>query len=124
MKKLLLVAFFALLCTFGLNLLASCTPADRAAIVEATPAAERAACALIRATSTDGKALDLCVTADELAPLVPELLRARAENPPADAGAPLVAFQLSSKRSRAPPLRHCSQWTFVDAGALDAGAGP
>lgn len=90
----------------------ACTPAQRAAI----PAEERATCVLLRAI--DPRVAPYCATADELAPFVPELIAASSRQ---NAPAPAVAFAMPAPK-RAAPRRHCTQWTFVDAGAVDASA--
>lgn len=98
----------------------ACTPSQRALV----PVAEKGACVLLRAF-TESEAVDeVCATADDLAPFVPEILGAHASET-RTTSAPLVALKMPppTKRVRAPARRHCAVWVAADAGA-DADAGP
>lgn len=93
----------------------ACTPSQQRAVVDAAPSAERVICVVLRAASTDGTVSDICATADELAPLVPQLLAQRAEgvDPPA---APLLAAFSMPAPSRRTPKRRCVSWMALPAG--------
>jgi hypothetical protein len=98
----------------------ACTPAERQEIIKDVPAAERATCVVLRAITHDGVVEEICATADELAPLVPDLVSDRGAS---DAAPPVgfVAMKLSAPTKRV-PKRHCAVWVSVDAGK-DGGDG-
>lgn len=109
-----------LLASFACAAMAACTPAQRADMGAALPVVEKVSCVLLRAATESGTVDEVCATADELAPLVPDLLAERKEHPQweTDAGPRLVlAFAMNAPKRRPPPRRHCTQWTAVDAGA-------
>jgi len=100
----------------------SCTPAQLATVKEAAPVVERVLCVILRAASTDGTVSEICATADELAPLVPQLLAQRAEgvDPPA---APLLAAFKMPAPTRRTARRRCVSWMPLPArtsGVVDA----
>ena len=95
----------------------ACTPAQQRAVEQATPAAERVMCVVLRAASTDGTVSDICATADELAPLVPQLLAQRAEGSAPPPEAPLLAAFSMPSPSRRTPKRRCVSWMALPAGA-------
>lgn len=97
----------------------ACTPQDRAAAI---PALERATCVLLRAVTNSGTLDEVCATADELAPFLPEIIEARHGRPSLESPAPVVAFSMPAPK-RPAPKRRCSSWIVLDAGA-DAEAGP
>ncbi len=102
---------------------ASCTPEHITVAKSVAAPVVKGACILLRAITDDGIAWDICATAEELAPLVPELLEERAAAPKEpDAGVvvPTLAFALEVP-SRRFPRRHCTAWQKVgsDAGFRD-----
>lgn len=102
----------------------SCTPAQRADVRDALPAVE-AGCVLLHAIAHDGRADDICATAEDLAPFVRAMLEARAENPDAGASA-RVAFVVAElpRAKRPPPRRRCVSWMPLpsrQSGIADAG---
>ncbi len=101
-------------------IVASCTPAQREAVAPGV----RASCVVLRALAQDGTVDEVCATAEELAPIVVELLSERAESPAA-VSAPLVAFSLPPSPRRV-PRRRCVSWVAVGAlapeGGTDGGA--
>lgn len=84
-----------------------------------TPAAN-IACVLLRAFGADGTLQEVCATAEELAPLVEEVISQRELVPPSDqkASAATVAFSFPAPPRRV-PRRRCVQWQHV--GAEDSG---
>lgn len=104
-------------------LVASCTPAQEAAI----PADVGAACVLIRAFSSSAAAAAVCATAEDLAPFVPAILAARgaevSDGPDASArklSPPHVSAPLHQIAALPAPrrvsARTCVVWE-VDAGS-------
>lgn len=103
----------------------ACSPAQRETVREVTPPATRALCVLLRAFSSSGTVDEVCATAEELAPFVPEILAARAERkdgrPVASTIAASVAFVMPEP-PRPVPRRRCVAWVDLsDAGARDGG---
>jgi hypothetical protein len=86
-----------------------------------TPAT-RVTCILLRAFVDTGKLEEVCATAEELAPLVEEIIAEREATPPQDqkASAALVAFSLPAPARRV-PRRRCASWTYL--GGSDSGPG-
>lgn len=93
---------------FGLGAVAAllvleegCTPGQRDVVNAVVPPLQRATCVFVRALTTDGRALEACATADELAPFLSELLEARASEPPDPPEArPIVAFSISPPKRK------------------------
>lgn len=110
----LLVLSFAVGVTVGiLSVEASCTPAQREAVQTIAPAVQRATCVFVRALTTDGRALEACATADELAPFLSELLEARAAEPPEPPEArPVLAFAITPPKRKV-ARRRCASWVPV-----------
>lgn len=88
---------------------------------KAVEPAVRAGCVLLRAFMSDGELEEICATAEELAPLLFELLSERAERGPSassssrpDVGpsVPLLAVALDAPKKRV-PKRRCAQWVPV-----------
>lgn len=89
-----------------------------------TPAV-RATCILIRAFTSDGVLDEVCATAEDLAPLIGEILAVHAANESKAAAEsthlpakpePLLAFTIPPMK-RPQPKRRCVQWvSLVDAG--------
>lgn len=123
---------------FGFAVAVACTPAQREAARELAPAAIRAGCVLLRALADDDTPREVCATAEDLLPLLEEILSEREERArvraallgrePVEA-APRVAFAFPElpPKVRA-PRRRCIAWAEPkkrDAGAeatKDAGA--
>lgn len=86
-----------------------------------TPAV-RASCILIRAFVSSGSMQEVCATADELAPLVEQIIADREETSPQEqrASAASVAFSLPAPPKRV-PRRRCVQWHVLgdDSGTGD-----
>lgn len=92
----------------------ACTPAQRTEFAPLVKPAERVTCIVLRALTTSGTLDEICATADELAPYVPELLASRGETPRAAEQRMSVAF-VAPAPARPVPRRHCALW--VPAGA-------
>lgn len=109
LKDTLIRAFAVLAFVYGCAILlfTACTPAQRQTIetdvkkVEPfVGPVEKIGCVIVRMITTDGDALEICATADELAPLVPQLLASREAS---DAGPPsglIIAASLPAPRVR------------------------
>jgi hypothetical protein len=104
MRWRVLLAFVA-----GLAIAGACTPAQMQA---AAPALTRVACVLLHALANDGTTDTICASAEELAPLVPQLLADRAElgaEGPPEADAAPVSLPAPAPTpvlvSRAPAVR-------------------
>ncbi len=108
-------------------LVAACTPEQISTVKSVAAPVVKGACVLLRAFTDDGLTLDICATAEELAPLIPELLEERAAPPPPEAAAdaglvvPTLAFALEAPRKRI-TRRRCTAWQKVGADA-DSGSG-
>jgi hypothetical protein len=81
--------------------------------------ATRMTCILLRAFTTDGTVDEICATAEELAPFVPELIATRAER-----GGPVPSRAFVAYSFEAPinpvPRRRCVAWQVlpeVDGGS-------
>jgi hypothetical protein len=107
----LLLAVVACVCSAW-----ACTPSQQQRAVEAAPFVERVLCVVLRAASTDGTVSDICATADELAPLVPQLLAQRAEGSAPPPAAPLLAAFKMPAPSKRTPKRRCVAWMPLPAG--------
>lgn len=112
---------FAIAIGFGVTCTleqASCTPEQIEHVRTVAPPVIRAGCVLLRAFTSDGALEEVCATAEELAPLVHEMIeereRSRVDSTP-DAGAPMLAFSFEAPRRRY-PRRRCVTWTEVDGG--------
>lgn len=92
--------------------------------VEAVTPAVRATCILLRAFVADGTLHEVCATADELAPLVEEIIAEREQRAVPPPAAVRVAFAVPAPQ-RAIPRRRCVQWQHVgaDAGAAEVDGG-
>lgn len=115
----------AIVLAFGLGAASSsCTPKDREALAPAIAPAIKAGCVLLRALFKDGTASDLCVTAEDLAPLVSEIIAEREERGPETVPAgPVVAFAIKEEaKPRLAPKRRCAAWVNVPS-SKDAGRG-
>jgi hypothetical protein len=79
--------------------------------------ATKMTCVVLRARTTSGTVDEICATAEELAPLVPELLAERAE---AEGPKPSRAFVAFALEAPAEPVtrRRCVAWRSLE---LDGG---
>lgn len=102
---------------------ASCTPKDREALAPIVTPAIKAGCVFLRALFKDGTTNDICVTAEDLAPLVSEILAEREERAPeAPPPGPVVAFAIKEGAIPRPaPKRRCAVWVPVES-SKDAAA--
>lgn len=120
------VGWFVL--AFTLVVLA-CTPAQREAVRELAPPVVKAGCVLVRALADDETPREVCATAEDLLPLLDELLAEREERarvrlamaaPPVEP-TPVVAFAFPDVPKARAPRRRCVAWasakTTKDAGA-------
>jgi hypothetical protein len=75
----------------------------------------RGACVLLRAVLKDGSASEVCATAEDLAPLVSEILAAREERgePTSTTSAALVAFKMIGP-TKLQAKRRCAVWVAVE----------
>jgi hypothetical protein len=95
------------------------TGADRS--VRAVEPAARMTCILLRALTTSGAVDEICATAEELAPFVPELIARRAEEQGPTPARAFMAFSLEASPV-AVPRRRCVAWrTFEADGGADGG---
>lgn len=102
--------------------LGGCSPAANQAAAEdarkLAPVVESGACLLLELVDDSGAVQKGCVVADDLV----RLLETAAPPPPSRPT--MVAAAIRVHVPRAPPRRHCAQWTYVDAGAVDAASSP
>ena len=117
--------YLVLVAAVAMMLVTSCGPEGIEPKSVVTPAT-RATCILLRAFVSDGKLQEVCATAEELAPLVEEIIAEREEAPPGEqrSSAATVAFSLPAP-SRKVPRRRCIQWQYLsggDGGPGDAGS--
>lgn len=82
--------------------------------------ATRVTCILLRAFTESGTLEEVCATADELAPLIEEIIAEREEKAPIEqtASKATVAFSFAAPPRRV-PRRRCTQWQYL--GGLDSG---
>lgn len=75
----------------------------------------KAGCILLRAITEDGTVDEVCATAEDLAPLIGEILAEHDKNrAAAEKASPLVAFTIAPPK-RPAPKRRCSQWVTLSA---------
>lgn len=119
---MLLAAFFTIGLSIGL--LASCSSGEHAA-APLVPVIERASCVLLRAVTTSGTVDEVCATADELAPLISEILAMReaGESPPHVAAMPPRMAAAMAPPPRRVARRRCLEWGEVPASS-DGDASP
>jgi hypothetical protein len=104
----------------------ACSPGHGPEPAKLVTPAVKAGCLLIRAISQDGRLDEVCATAEDLAPLLGELLSEHERNvkeTPTTVTEPLVAFTISPPK-RPQPKRRCAQWIQLggDGGVPDAAA--
>lgn len=97
----------------------ACAPGELVEPAHVVTPATKAACILIRAFVNEGTLREVCATAEDLAPLVEEIIAEREAAPaPSSAATTSVAFALSAPPRRV-PRRRCVQWQHV--GGNDSG---
>ena len=112
---------------FGVGVLAggelACSPSSRETVREIVPPATRALCILLHAITSSGTVDEVCATAEELAPFVPEILARRSETPAA--GKPSQSLQVAAvfdAPARPVPRRRGVAWIPL-ASLNDGGLG-
>lgn len=104
----------------------ACSPHQVRTLERALPPAIEASCVLVRAFLNDGTAEEICATAEDLAPFVPELLSAREQPAQKEASARVVVAAALPAPARKLPRRRCVEWKIVnlaDGGKEDSGGG-
>lgn len=119
-------AFFVGLSALAFALVVACTPSQVQTLKARGPAlAARAVCVVLRWTTPEGFGREMCATAEELADVGEELLRARASAPLTLEPEPIAVLEVQRRRV---PRRRCDRWVpvlsrvEVDSGTRDAGA--
>ena len=117
----------AVLSALAFVLVVACSPSQVQTLKARGPGvAARLACVVLRWTTPEGFSRELCATADELADLGEELLRARSTSAPLVAAEPIAVLEVS----RRVPRRRCDRWVpilsrvEVDSGTRNTGASP
>lgn len=103
----------------------SCGPRGVEAFGRAIPPVVEASCVLVRAFLNDGTAEEICATAEDLAPFVPELLSAREQPAQKEAAARVVMAAALPAPTRKLPRRRCVEWqtvSLVRDGGKEGGA--
>lgn len=118
MRRLLAIAALAFVVS-----VACAPPRDPANLITPTV---RAGCILLRAFTSDGRVSEVCATAEDLAPLIGEILAAHEANASsAEPATPLLAFTIAPPK-RPAPRRRCVTWITLqppDDGGIDGGSG-
>lgn len=125
---------FVLVALVAFVLVLACTPQERRDLAPAAVPAVRATCIVLRAFVDSGRLAEICATAEELAPYVPDLLAqrealsrdvARGAHAPGDAntiagvGEYAVGVELESvPAARRRPVRRCVAWETTGDGGL------
>lgn len=106
-------------------LVIACTPAQREMVRELAPPAVKAGCVLVRALADDDTPREVCATAEDLLPLLDELLAEREEKArareTAEPAALRVAYAFPEVPKARAPRRRCVAWVSSKS-AKDAGA--
>lgn len=109
-----------LLLLVGVGFGAACSPRDRESVAPFVGPVVRATCILLRAFMKDGTTSEVCATAEDLAPLVSEIISEREERGEPPPTGPIVAFAMPPPK-KLQAKRRCAAWVPVES-SKDGGA--